>query len=582
MIRRITNRYLLPYGSNRRYWCVVLRSAVTSPRLLLQEASVWRDYFSFRRTASKVLPGPGGDESKGHCLVVSLSGAIYSAKLEGMLAMALRLNGIQPVALVSKNAFWGRKYLELFGINRFLFLEDYALEEEEELIAKRTTEQFMANPLRFAEIKNWVFEGARVGQYALSTVARQLHRGMPDLCDERTVGLLRKQLLHSIKGVFRAKHIFEQLTPTVCLFNEINYSDYGPIYSVAFQKRLNIIQFVHALKDRSLIFKRSVPETFRLHPNSIGRSSLAKLASYPWLPTHEQVLQAEFAERYGGRWFLSRREQRGKRMKTRKEISRQLQLDPEKKVAVIYSHILWDANLFYGDDLFDDNEHWFVETVRAACQNTNVNWVVKLHPAIVWKREWDNDSGELNEIAALRDKVGDIPGHVKVLFPDTDINTYSLFQIGNYAVTIRGTVGMELPCLGVPVLTAGTGRYSGLGFTIDSESREEYLERLQRIHHVQPLTPAQIELAKKHAFAVFCLRPWVMETFENRFMENKKGFHPLNPNLFIVARTQEELLKAKELKKFARWAVDRSSLDYMEEWVSEGTVSEQERIVVAS
>ena len=36
--------------------------------------------------------------------------------------------------------------------------------------------------------------------------------------------------------------------------------------------------------------------------------------------------------------------------------------------------------MFYGRDLFADQEEWFVETVRAAAANDAVNWVVKLHP----------------------------------------------------------------------------------------------------------------------------------------------------------------------------------------------------------
>jgi Capsule polysaccharide biosynthesis protein len=567
MIRVIVNRYLFPYGSIRRYWLSVLREAVPRPVRLSREVDTWWDYRSFRRTTRSLFPSTVVPRrAKGPALIVSLSDSVYSAKLEGMLAIALQLQGLQSMALVRRNAFWGKRYLQLFGINQFMFLEDYVLTDAERATSDEAVNEFMSRPLRFADIKDWVFEGGRVGQYALSTVARRLHRGMPDLRDQETIRLLREQLQHSIEGVFKAKRIFEKFTPSVCLFNEINYSDYGPMYAVAFQRGLNIIQFVHALRDRALIFKRSVPETLRMHPNSVSRNSLEKLAHYPWLPTHERMLRVEFADRYGGRWFLSRREQRAKRMKTREEISRQLELDPKKKVAVIYSHILWDANLFYGDDLFDDNEHWFVETVRAACENPNVNWIVKLHPAIMWKREWDNDRGELNEVAALREKVGDIPSHVKVLFPDTDINTYSLFGIGDYGVTIRGTVGMELPCLGIPVLTAGTGRYSGLGFTIDSTSRQQYLSRLRDIHHISPLTPAQVELAKKHALAVFCLRPWVMETFENRFSESVKGFHPLNPNLFLVAKTQEDFAKSGDLENFARWAVDGRSPDYMEPW----------------
>ena len=51
-------------------------------------------------------------------------------------------------------------------------------------------------------------------------------------------------------------------------------------------------------------------------------------------------------------------------------------------------------------------------------------------------------------------------------------------------MTVRGTVGCELACYGIPVITAGNGRYSDEGFTIDPKSKEElykYIENLGKI-----------------------------------------------------------------------------------------------------
>ena len=45
------------------------------------------------------------------------------------------------------------------------------------------------------------------------------------------------------------------------------------------------------------------------------------------------------------------------------------------------------------------------------------------------------------------------------------------FQNIDFALTVRGTVGCELACYGVPVITAGTGRYSHQGFTVDPSKR---------------------------------------------------------------------------------------------------------------
>lgn len=47
------------------------------------------------------------------------------------------------------------------------------------------------------------------------------------------------------------------------------------------------------------------------------------------------------------------------------------------------------------------------------------------------------------------------------------------------------------------VLTGGTGPYENRGFTVDSNTREESLEKLRNIEDIRPLSSAQRELAER-------------------------------------------------------------------------------------
>ena len=125
-----------------------------------------------------------------------------------------------------------------------------------------------------------------------------------------------------------------------------------------------------------------------------------------------------------------------------------------------------------------------------------MNWIVKLHPANVWKRKRDRLRASSTSTSPIREHIGELPPHVELLDPDTDISTWSLFDVTDYGVTIRGSIGFELPCFGMPALTAGTGFYSGRGFTVDSETADEYLGRLVRIQSSQPPNAASVELAR--------------------------------------------------------------------------------------
>src|SRR5439155_8126171 len=218
---------------------------------------------------------------------------------------------------------------------------------------------------------------------------------------------------------------------------------------------------------------------------------------------------------------------------------------------------------FYGEDLFADQEEWFVETVRAASENPRVNWIVKLHPANVRKLRREGLAGELDEERAIRERIGELPAHVAVLRPESDVSTRSIFEAADYGITIRGSIGVELPCFGVPVLTAGTGFYSGLGFTVDSGSAEEYLARLRRIEEIPPLTAEETLLAKRHAYALFRLRPTRFTSFSTVIRPLEELGHPLDHDLLVNVRSHEELERAPDLRAFAHWAAETRELDYL-------------------
>ena len=86
-----------------------------------------------------------------------------------------------------------------------------------------------------------------------------------------------------------------------------------------------------------------------------------------------------------------------------------------------------------------------------------------------------------------------LPEHVRVIGAEDKLNTFSLFQVLDYCLTVRGTVGIETSALGIRTLTAGTGRYDRHGFTKDFRSTNDYLRQLCTLHELPPPTKEEIE-----------------------------------------------------------------------------------------
>jgi hypothetical protein len=300
-----------------------------------------------------------------------------------------------------------------------------------------------------------------------------------------------------------------------------------------------------------------------MHPSSVAPETLDALARREWTEREERALSELFADRYSGKWFLQARNQPDTKPTDRAALSARFGLRSDRKIAVVFSHVLWDANLFYGEDLFEDYGDWFVATVRAAAANPDIEWLIKMHPANLWKRARDGVGGEFAEVELIRAKIGGLPRHVHLVEPDSDIDTLSLFRSGDYGITVRGTSGMEMPCFGKPTLTAGTGRYSGLGFTVDSQNRDEYLGRLASLQTLSPMSETETARARWHAYAAFVLRPWRMQSFRSAFEYRKSGVAPFDHNLICSARSAAEAQRHGDLARFARWAAEHD-IDYLE------------------
>ena len=259
------------------------------------------------------------------------------------------------------------------------------------------------------------------------------------------------------------------------MFNERGYTPAGEVFDGCLLRGVDTIQWCGAPQSDCLIYRRYTLDTRGEHPLALSDVMWGRLLTMPWSAADDQAVADRIAANYAsGAWYNRQQLQEGKAILSADEVRRILGLDPSKKTAVIFSHILYDATFFYGESLFEDYEQWLVETVRAAIANPRLNWVVKVHPVNVWRSRMDGAELVQLEAQTLHRHFGALPDHVKLMAADTPVNTFSLFDIADYGLTVRGTIGMELPCFGIPVVTAGTGRYSGRGFTIDPSSREEF------------------------------------------------------------------------------------------------------------
>jgi hypothetical protein len=493
-------------------------------------------------------------------LIVSLTDNPAYAKWEGMLLIALRQKKCTPVVLTEKKYRNAQRTFRMFGVTEFIYLEDL-LDATEGEVDLQSLEELLAGEVNFKSLLDFAYRNIDSGRSALSTLVRKMRDTSLAFEDPAMRSMLLDTFTLSMRIVHAAEKLFAEEKFEAILFHEKGYTPFGEFFHASVNAGVNTVQYHYGQKPKSFVLKRYNKNNKTIHPSSLSEKSWSHVQGLSWGQNDEEMFMNELRESYeSGTWFNRKALLVDKSLRSPEEVRKELGIDPHKKVAIIFSHVLWDASFFFGESLFDDYEHWLIETVKAACENDSVQWLIKLHPDYVWKMKDLGDGVHPRDIVALESGVGELPDHIQVIPPETSITTYSFFPVIDYCITVRGTVGLEAPCFSIPVFTAGTGRYAKLGITTDSSSKEEYLERMRTIQEYPKMSSEQTSLARLHAWAVFDKRLMLFDAFE--LTRRLKGYG-LQTHVDIPLRSVREVESAADLKDFADWVIDSRDEDYL-------------------
>ena len=447
----------------------------------------------------------GADGQKSSMLIFSLVDWHYTIQIELILARLAEAGGCKAYLAGSEMA---KKYWKAMGYGADRFVPWLELENEyKEAAAKEVQTVLSSNP-SFEHLKSYAYNGVEAGKHTLSAVGRTLFRALFDPMSDDCLPKVRKHLTTTVMKAMVMQKIIDDYKVEQVLINEPNYYNAG-ISQTALANGRPFLQFCHAYQENAFVLKRYFAGNRAVNPISLSASSWKSLTSNPLSTEMQNDINAVIDEKYSGRNMLSRRIGLDAPQMGRDELVKKLGLDPARRTAVVFSHVLWDANMFWGKDLYEKGaEEWLIETVRLAMCNKNMNWIIKVHPANVWKMKQAGKDISYNDVNAVKKEFGQLPDNFKILLPEEKVNPLSLFQSIDVGVTIMGTVGIELPVFGVPCITAGTGRYSAHGFTLDPVNKTEYENMILNAHKLNKLDQPSMELARKYFWGIYKGRVW--------------------------------------------------------------------------
>jgi SAM-dependent methyltransferase len=486
----------------------------------------------------------GISKSKGTALLISMDG-ISNVVTQIPMVAGVVAKGVEPIMLLGSRDNHDQHYLYTqIGIKRFAYWDEFGFSKDFKVpltqLSRCKTQE---------DILKIEWRGIAVGKYAVSTLMRRLRAGSINPTNAFMMRHLKAMLRRTIDHSFTAKAILDKFKPETVIFIDRGYTPEGPMFEMCIQRGLNPVTMNAAHRDNFQILKRYTTSNFNMHPVSLSTRKWEKLKSMPWSDDYWSDVRNEIEDcYYSGQWYGEVATQYNTKFIDSKVLKAELNIDSNKRTVLLFPHIFWDATFFWGEDIFEDYETWFRESVRIAWTTPNVNWIIKIHPANLIKNLRDGKDIEFSEIGVIRE-FGELPSHIHVISAETNISTLSLYSIGDVCLTVRGTVGIEAAAFGLSVITAGTGRYDQLGFTIDVKTKDEYYQLLKNIDNLNAASDLQIELARKYAYGTFLDRPLEMDSIN--FFYSKTRDATLEVSISDDAKSN--IFNCKDVKIIKSW-----------------------------
>jgi len=356
----------------------------------------------------------------------------------------------------------------------------------------------------YDEILKFKYNGVACGKYAISTSMRMLRLAKVDHKNDKHKNCILYNLRKSILYANASVNFIKKNKVRYSLFNDRGYVGEGELYDVCIINNIKCIQYIATYKNGLFLIKKFSNKNKNDHPSSISQYYWKKFYNKKLQKIQSEKLMNEIKKSYIDKtWYPSAGTMVGKELTSAKQIMNQIGIKNDRKIAVIFPHIFWDGTFFYGNDLYENYEEWFKKTLIIAQKNKKINWIIKSHPSNVVKNIQDKISNKIiePELKIIIELFGKIPNNFYYLSAKSNINTFYLFNILNFCITVRGTVAMETAMKNKIAITAGTGRYDNKKFTYNFNNKKKYEKALKSLPKFS-ITYSQQEInAKKFAYA---------------------------------------------------------------------------------
>ena len=170
-------------------------------------------------------------------------------------------------------------------------------------------------------------------------------------------------------------------------------------------------------------------------------------------------------------------------------------INTKRKIISIFTNVIWDAQLYYEQNIFNDIIEWCNETINFL-KDKDVTVLLRIHPAEL-SGSLPSNQKIYNEIMNRFQK---LPTNINIIQPDNTLNSYSIIDKSSLCIVYASTIANEIAAMGKPLIIGGEAYIKNKGITYDPKSKKEYFQFIDELLKKPEIDETIKIRAKKYAY----------------------------------------------------------------------------------
>lgn len=196
------------------------------------------------------------------------------------------------------------------------------------------------------------------------------------------------------------------------------------------------------------------------------------------------------------------------------------EIEFSKPTVLLAANVIWDLAALNREVQFNGMIDWAYQTIEFFRGHPEWQLIIKPHPGELNKNLPATRQLLAKEIA---NRIPQLPPNVVICSPLTKLSVYDLIPHVRFGLVFTSTVGLEMACRGMAVVTGGVSVYHEMGFTFDPPTAQEYFQTLQvlmKAPEVTALNKERSTLARKFLYLYLFRYYTSLNLFDHSFTDH--------------------------------------------------------------